>query len=78
MTRTHSHTHTTRTFTSLLTDYGLWSRGRALAGPSVPAEISTAGAYQCTRTHTNTHSCSMPQFWHSDSLFIPHTDAGHY
>lgn len=59
------------------------SHTRGLAGPSVPAEISTAGAYQCAHTHTehtlsHTHGCSMLQFWHSDSLFIPHTDAGQY
>lgn len=59
----HTHTHTVRTFTSLLTDYGLWSHDRALAGPSVPAEISTAGAYQCgythkTHTQTRTYTCT--------------------
>ena len=54
MTRTHTLSHAARTFTSLLTDYGLWSRSRALAGPSVPAEISTAGSYQCTHTHKHT------------------------
>lgn len=30
------------------------SHTRGLAGPSVPAEISTAGAYQCAHTHTHT------------------------
>lgn len=44
------HIHIVSTRTSPLIDYRLWSLGGALVGPSVLAEISTAGSDSCTHT----------------------------
>lgn len=70
-------THTVCTFTSPLT-LEAWQDHLFLlkSAQQEPTSVHTHTHTEHTLSHT--HGCSMLQFWHSDSLFIPHTDAGQY